>query len=242
MLFKSVPYTPATAVPLVVRWDAQIPTGEVDSRLALNVDIATTIARATSAAMLTAGLDLLGDRRARRVRARGARRSRAWTGRRTAAGGRRTGASRGTPPARRSSTREQLDPYQLTNVARPTRRPTASWTTCAPGPSLLQPGAAGVQLVVRRGRSAGGRVGVRVHRAAGPGPRVGRVLAGERRRRAGRAAGRCRPSRRARRWPPCRSTPRPTPGCGPWVKPDGCSEIEPSSMPAPLRLMKSPPT
>ena len=31
------------------------------------------------------------------------------------------------------------------------------------------------------------------------------------------------------------------PGCGPWVKPDGCSEIEPSSMPAPLRDMKSPP-
>ena len=30
VLFKSVPYTPASAVPLVVRWDAQVPPGEVD--------------------------------------------------------------------------------------------------------------------------------------------------------------------------------------------------------------------
>ncbi len=61
VLFKSVPYTPASAVPLVVRWDAQIPAGAVDTRLALNVDITTTIARVASASMLTAGLDLLGD-------------------------------------------------------------------------------------------------------------------------------------------------------------------------------------
>ena len=45
VLFKSVPYTPATAVPMVVRWDAQVAPGEVDPRLALNVDIASTIAR-----------------------------------------------------------------------------------------------------------------------------------------------------------------------------------------------------
>jgi hypothetical protein len=32
------------------------------------------------------------------------------------------------------------------------------------------------------------------------------------------------------------------PGCGPWVKPLGCRVIDPISMPAPLRLMKSPPT
>ncbi len=63
VMFKSVPYTPATAVPLVVRWDAQVPAGDVDSRLALNLDITTTIARAVSAPMLTAGLDLLGDQR-----------------------------------------------------------------------------------------------------------------------------------------------------------------------------------
>ena len=63
VMFKSVPYTPATAVPLVVRWDAQVPAGEVDSRLALNLDIPATIARAASASMLTAGLDLFGERR-----------------------------------------------------------------------------------------------------------------------------------------------------------------------------------
>ncbi len=63
VLFKSVPYTPASAVPLVVRWDVRVPAGQVDPRLALNLDIATTIAQATSASMLTAGLDLLGESR-----------------------------------------------------------------------------------------------------------------------------------------------------------------------------------
>jgi arylsulfatase A-like enzyme len=116
VLFKSVPYTAATAVPLVVRWDAQVPAGEVDSRLALNLDITTTIARATSAPMLTAGLDLLGK-------------------------GRRDGSVLEAPPEPRlgrpaycgwrtsdwTFTRyatgeeelysDQRDPYQLTNVA-----------------------------------------------------------------------------------------------------------------------------
>lgn len=61
-MFKSVPYSPATAVPLVVRWDARVPAGRADLRLALNLDVTTTIARAAGAAMRTAGLDLLGSR------------------------------------------------------------------------------------------------------------------------------------------------------------------------------------
>jgi hypothetical protein len=31
------------------------------------------------------------------------------------------------------------------------------------------------------------------------------------------------------------------PGCGPWVKPAGCSVTDPCSMPAPRLLMNSPP-
>ena len=60
---KDVPYAPATRVPLVVRWDGRVPAGKVDGRLALNVDIAGTIANAASAQMSTDGLDLLGTRK-----------------------------------------------------------------------------------------------------------------------------------------------------------------------------------
>ena len=60
MVGKDVPYAPATRIPLVVRWDGHVPSGKVDRRLALNVDVAGTIARAASAEMSTDGLNLLG--------------------------------------------------------------------------------------------------------------------------------------------------------------------------------------
>lgn len=62
MLGKDAPYDAATRVPLVVRWDGHVPAGVVDRRLALNLDIATTISSASSAGMTTDGLDLLADR------------------------------------------------------------------------------------------------------------------------------------------------------------------------------------
>jgi arylsulfatase A-like enzyme len=57
---KDNPYDGAARVPLVVRWDGHSQAGVVDDRLALNVDIAGTIAAATGASMRTDGLDLLG--------------------------------------------------------------------------------------------------------------------------------------------------------------------------------------
>jgi len=61
---KNVPYTPAAAVPLVLRWDGHLAAGQVDDRLAVNVDIAATLATAGATGMATEGLDLLGtDRR-----------------------------------------------------------------------------------------------------------------------------------------------------------------------------------
>lgn len=60
MVGKDVPYAAATRIPLVVRWDGQVPAGTVDRRLALNVDVAGTIARAASAPMSTDGLNLFG--------------------------------------------------------------------------------------------------------------------------------------------------------------------------------------
>jgi N-acetylglucosamine-6-sulfatase len=64
MIDKGVPYTPATAVPLVLRWDGHLAAGQVDDRLALNIDITATLAAAGSTGMATAGSDLLGaDRR-----------------------------------------------------------------------------------------------------------------------------------------------------------------------------------
>jgi arylsulfatase A-like enzyme len=60
---KDVPYDAATRVPLVMRWDGHIPAGEVDDRLALNIDLAPTISAVTAARMETDGIDLLGTRR-----------------------------------------------------------------------------------------------------------------------------------------------------------------------------------
>ncbi|MBA2769014.1 MAG: sulfatase [Sporichthyaceae bacterium] len=60
MLGKDVPYAPATRIPLVVRWDGRVPAGLVEDRLALNLDVTTTIAGAARAPMQTDGLDLLG--------------------------------------------------------------------------------------------------------------------------------------------------------------------------------------
>ena len=59
---KDAPYDAALRIPLVLRWDGRVPAGVVDDRLALNLDVATTIARAARVPMKTDGLDLLGDR------------------------------------------------------------------------------------------------------------------------------------------------------------------------------------
>ncbi len=59
---KDNPYDAGTRIPLVVRWDGHVQRGVVDDRLALNVDVAGTLARAAGASMQTDGLDLLGDR------------------------------------------------------------------------------------------------------------------------------------------------------------------------------------
>ena len=59
MLDKNVPYTPATAVPLVLRWDGHVGAGQVDDRLALNIDITATLAAAGLTGMHTDGSDLL---------------------------------------------------------------------------------------------------------------------------------------------------------------------------------------
>jgi arylsulfatase A-like enzyme len=45
---------------MVLRWDARVPAGTVDRRLALNVDVAATLSAATGIPMDTEGLDLLG--------------------------------------------------------------------------------------------------------------------------------------------------------------------------------------
>ena len=62
MVGKDNPYDGGIRIPIVVRWDAHAKRAVVDDRLALNVDIARTIANATGAAMQTDGLDLLGPR------------------------------------------------------------------------------------------------------------------------------------------------------------------------------------
>ena len=46
---KNEPYDAATRIPLVLRWDGHIAAGSVDPRLALNVDIAQTLAEAAGA-------------------------------------------------------------------------------------------------------------------------------------------------------------------------------------------------
>jgi N-acetylglucosamine-6-sulfatase len=58
--WKNVPYKWSTSIPLLMRWDGHITPGSTDDRLALNVDLATTIGNATGVPMQTEGLDLLG--------------------------------------------------------------------------------------------------------------------------------------------------------------------------------------
>jgi arylsulfatase A-like enzyme len=61
---KYLPYAAQSEVPLVLRWDGRIARGVIDRRLAVNVDIAATIADA--AGQPPAGIDgrsLLSDRR-----------------------------------------------------------------------------------------------------------------------------------------------------------------------------------
>jgi arylsulfatase A-like enzyme len=57
---KNVPYDAATRIPMVIRWDGHVEPGSRDTRLALNVDVAATVARAAGATMDSDGLDLLG--------------------------------------------------------------------------------------------------------------------------------------------------------------------------------------
>jgi N-acetylglucosamine-6-sulfatase len=61
--WKNVPYRLATSIPLVVRWDGRIRANSTDRRLALNVDVATTVAEAAGTPMATEGLSLLGPRK-----------------------------------------------------------------------------------------------------------------------------------------------------------------------------------
>ena len=63
MIGKALPYRFATDVPLVVRWDGRVGAGQTDRRLAATVDVTTTIAEATGAAMTTDGVSLLGEER-----------------------------------------------------------------------------------------------------------------------------------------------------------------------------------
>jgi len=59
MVGKDNPYDGGIRIPLVIRWDGHARRGVVDDRLALNVDIAGTIAHATGTTMHTDGTDLL---------------------------------------------------------------------------------------------------------------------------------------------------------------------------------------
>jgi N-acetylglucosamine-6-sulfatase len=59
---KSTPYNASTSVPLVIRWDGRVPAGQVDSRIALNVDLAKTFATAAGVPMATDGMSILGKR------------------------------------------------------------------------------------------------------------------------------------------------------------------------------------
>jgi arylsulfatase A-like enzyme len=60
---KNVPYAAATRIPMVIRWDGRVAAGATDHRLALNLDVASTIAAATGVHMRTDGLNLLGHER-----------------------------------------------------------------------------------------------------------------------------------------------------------------------------------
>jgi N-acetylglucosamine-6-sulfatase len=62
ILGKSTPYKASTSVPLVIRWDGRVPAGQVDTRIALNVDLAKTITTAAHVPMTTDGMSILGDR------------------------------------------------------------------------------------------------------------------------------------------------------------------------------------
>jgi N-acetylglucosamine-6-sulfatase len=61
MVGKDNPFDASIRVPIVVRYDGHSPVGTVDDRLALNIDVAGTVAAATGASMQTDGLDLLAD-------------------------------------------------------------------------------------------------------------------------------------------------------------------------------------
>src|SRR5919106_2139161 len=60
---KNLPYRMATQVPMLARWDGHIQPRTTYWKLALNIDVAPTIATAAGATMDTEGLDLLGAER-----------------------------------------------------------------------------------------------------------------------------------------------------------------------------------
>jgi N-acetylglucosamine-6-sulfatase len=57
--WKNLPYRWSTAIPMTIRWDGHLPANRTDRRLALNLDVATTIADVAWASMSTDGLSLL---------------------------------------------------------------------------------------------------------------------------------------------------------------------------------------
>ena len=62
LLGKNTPYHASTSIPLVIRWDGRVAAGRVDGRIALNVDVAKTIASAAKVPMTTDGMSLLARR------------------------------------------------------------------------------------------------------------------------------------------------------------------------------------
>jgi N-acetylglucosamine-6-sulfatase len=64
---KDTPYKDSTYIPMVARWDGHVPAGATDSRIALNVDLARTIAKAAGTSMSTDGLNLFGPARRKGV-------------------------------------------------------------------------------------------------------------------------------------------------------------------------------
>jgi arylsulfatase A-like enzyme len=60
--WKNVPYRWSTSVPMTIRWDGHLPAYRTDDRLALNIDVAATIADVTSADLSTDGMSLLRAR------------------------------------------------------------------------------------------------------------------------------------------------------------------------------------
>lgn len=60
LLKKNLPYDQSTRIPMIIRWDGHVVPNTKDWRLALNVDVAGTVARAAGISFASDGIDLLG--------------------------------------------------------------------------------------------------------------------------------------------------------------------------------------